>query len=274
MVTRLIAVSMACRPVAASTTATPVMTSWIRPRSVLSIARASLGPAGLPRSRPSMTTSVSAASTTAIGRNCATTRAFLSASLAAASGSGTASRVSSMSLGTTSNETPSEARSSRRRGDAEARTTRVAPPTAADASNDDERVGVRDDPRLSVDRGADVLRDAERMLVRQTVPISQGRCRQTLRDQLVDRLRRLRPWVDLLGGGDEAPRRAEAGDERLVRRHDREDLTQRAMNRGEEVQLVQLGHAGVQGDGATRREAVADERIKLSCKQEARGPFL
>src|SRR5262249_50942425 len=250
MVTRLMAVSTAKRPVALSTTATPVMTSWVRARSVLSIARASSGSAGLPSARPSMTTIVSAPSTTALGRELATTRAFRSASRATASRSGRGSSVSSTSLGATSNATPRDANSSRRRGEADARISGPAPLTGGESdrgyggllvphgeSGHDQRMGVGDDARLGVDRRADVLGDAEGVLMSQTIPVAEDRRRQSFGNELVDDLRRLGPGVDLLGRSDEAPRRAEAGDEGLVRRDHREDFAQRAMDRREEVEL-------------------------------------
>src|SRR5689334_10626352 len=263
MVTRLITVSAASRPLTASTTATPVMTSCVRPQSVWSIARASAASAGLPSARPSMTTIVSAPSTTSAGRIVATALALRRARRLTASGSGTASRVSSTSLGTISNATPSEASSSRRRGEAEARVR----------LRDDQRVRVRDDARLGVDRGPDVLGDAEGVLVREPVPIAEARCRQPLGDELVDDLGRLRPGIDLLCGGDEPPRRAEARDERLVGGHDRKDLAQRAMDRREKVELAELGHTRLQRHRAARRQTITHERVELLRKEEARWPF-
>src|SRR5439155_477652 len=212
----------------------PVMTSWVRPRSARSIVRASSASAGLPRARPSITTIVSAPSTSAAVRDAATVRAFLSARRATASGRATASSVSSTSLAMTSNGTPSDASSSRRRGEAEARIRGTSRPPYQIGGmgefdspmflDDDQRMGVGDDSRLGVDRRADVLRKAERVLVCQPVPVAQRRARQPLGDELVDHLRALGPRIDLLGGGDEAPRRTEAGDERLVGRDHREDL--------------------------------------------------
>ena len=122
MRTRLTTASEASRPVRLSTTATPVMTLWSRPRRRRSIARACSGSAGLPRAAPSRTTTVSAARTTASPARAATTRAFLSASPATASGVGPSSNASSISLGTTSNWEQMPLRSSRLRGDADAST--------------------------------------------------------------------------------------------------------------------------------------------------------
>src|SRR5438034_8210485 len=217
IVTRLMTVSAAWRPLAASSTAMPVMTSWVRPRSARSIVRASSASAGLPRARPSITTIVSAPSTSAAVRDAATVRAFLSARRATASGRATASSVSSTSLAMTSNGTPSDASSSRRRGEAEARIRGTSRPPYQIRGmgefdspmflDDDQRMGVGDDPRLGVDRRADVLRKAERVLVCQPVPVAQRRARQPLGDELVDHLRALGPRIDLLGGGDEAPDR-------------------------------------------------------------------
>src|SRR5438552_569563 len=123
MRTRLATARVASRPVRVSTTATPVMTSCSRPRKRLSIARASSGPAGLPRASPSKTTTVSAARTTAPSTRAATARAFLNASRETASGVGPPGSVSSISLGTTSNSGQIWRRSSRLRGDADASTT-------------------------------------------------------------------------------------------------------------------------------------------------------
>src|SRR2546428_4561373 len=123
MRTRLATARVASRPVRVSTTATPVMTSCSRPRKRLSIARASSGPAGLPRASPSKTTTVSAARTTAPSTRAATARAFLNASWETASGVGPPGSVSSISLGTTSNSGQIWRRSSRLRGDADASTT-------------------------------------------------------------------------------------------------------------------------------------------------------
>src|SRR5213592_2337590 len=99
------------------------MTSCSRPQSRRSIARASSGPAGLPKATPSRTTSVSAARTTAPSARTATACAFLNASPATASGVGSPQSVSSISLGTTSNSGQIWRRSSRLRGDADASTT-------------------------------------------------------------------------------------------------------------------------------------------------------
>src|SRR2546428_151128 len=123
MRTRLATARVASRPVRVSTTATPVMTSCSRPRKRLSIARASSGPAGLPRASPSKTTTVSAARTTAPSTRAATARAFLNASRETASGVGPPGSDSSISLGTTSNSGQIWRRSSRLRGDADASTT-------------------------------------------------------------------------------------------------------------------------------------------------------
>src|SRR5256712_12190122 len=123
MRTRLATARVASRPVRVSTTATPVMTSCSRPRKRLSIARASSGPAGLPRASPSKTTTVSAARTTAPSTRAATARAFLNASRETTSGVGPPGSVSSISLGTTSNSGQIWRRSSRLPGEADASTT-------------------------------------------------------------------------------------------------------------------------------------------------------
>ena len=126
VMTGITTVAEAARPVSPSTIAMPVMTSCCRPRRRTSMARASSPLDGLPSAMPSMTTTVSAARTTAAPAWRATARAFRSASPATASGVGPPSSVSSISLGITSNSARIPRRSSRRRGDRDARINLMA----------------------------------------------------------------------------------------------------------------------------------------------------
>src|SRR5687767_8710979 len=137
---------------------------------------------------------------------------------------------------------------------------------------DDQGVRVGDNAALRVDLGADELGQAEAVLVRLAVPVGK-RALDALGHQLVDHLHRLLARVDLLGRGDEAPRRAEARDEGLVARHHRKDVAQRAVDGREEVQLAHLRHARLHGHGTARREPVADERVELLGEEHARRPL-
>src|SRR5262249_26734080 len=123
MNTRVTTAVAASRPLAASTTPTPVMTSWPRPRKRRSIERASSGPVGLPSGWPSTTTTVSAPRTTPSPTRPATARALRRASAATGSGVIGAGSDSSTSEGTTTKSRTSRARSSRPRGEADARIT-------------------------------------------------------------------------------------------------------------------------------------------------------
>src|SRR6266571_1063035 len=123
MNTRVTTAVAASRPLAASTTPTPVMTSWLRPRRRRSMAHASSWLVGLPSGWPSTTTIVSAPSTTPSVTRPATARAFLSASAATGAGVIGAASASSTFDGTTTKSRISRARSSRLRGEAEARMT-------------------------------------------------------------------------------------------------------------------------------------------------------
>ena len=80
MVTRVASKADALSPVAASTTATPVITICVLPRSARSVASASRASAGLPYTTPSSATTVSAPSAKPEACSTATARALRSAS--------------------------------------------------------------------------------------------------------------------------------------------------------------------------------------------------
>src|SRR6185295_12088597 len=263
MRTRLVTAVRSARPLRASTTATPVITSCSRPRRRRSIARACAGSAGLPSASPSIVTTVSAPRTMPSRRRAATARALSSARCATASASGPGASVSSRSAGITVNSATRERSSSRRLGEAEARIR-----MAGGVLGDDQRVGVGDDARLGVDRRPDVLGQVERMLVGLSIPVPHGSL-DSLADEPVDILDGLLAGVHLLGGGDEAPRRAEAGDEGLIARHHRKHLAERPVNGGIEVQLAELGHPGLECHGAARHQPVTDQRVELLGEEQA-----
>ncbi len=106
-------------------TATAVNTVCVRPLSCRSILAASGALDGLPSTSSSITTIVSAESTTASGCRAAITAPFSRASRSACAIGGSPARYdSSMSAGSTSCAMPIMVRSSRRRGELDARITR------------------------------------------------------------------------------------------------------------------------------------------------------
>src|SRR5262245_23383834 len=254
-------------PVSTATVATPVITRWQRPDRRPSMERASRSSSGLPSDAPSRTTSVSAARTVPAVCSAATARALRRASWTAAAGDGGPSRVSSAPDGTTSNSGQRKRSSSRRRGEAEARITR--PAATRPASRDDQRIRVGDDAGLGVDGAADELRQAERVPVRLAVPVREVPA-HAVGDAAVDLGRALSAGIVLSRGGDEPPRRAEAGDERLVARHHREHLAEGAVDAAEEVQLTDLRHAGLHGHGPAGGEPIAHETVELPGEEQAR----
>src|SRR3989442_4074804 len=155
------------------------------------------------------------------------------------------------------------------------RTTSPRPRGAATrpGSGDDQRTRVGHDASLRVDRLADVPGQRERVLMGEPVPVIEAAL-DTLVDEPVDGGRILPPWVDLLRGENEAPGRAEAGDEALVARDDGEDLPQRPVHGGEERQIGHLGHAGLHGERPGRRQAVVDDLVELFAVEQAGGPLL
>src|SRR6185436_4669520 len=277
MRTWLTTASASSRPAGStSRSTTAVTTSWLRPRRARSIARASLREAGLPRGRPSSTTSVSAPRTRAdvspaAWSRAATSAAFAWARLAASVGAGTpGGSGSSIPLGRTSNGTPRRSRSSRRRGEAEARIRRTAgaAPAAAGLLADDEGLGVGDDaPRVGDDL-PEKDGQAQHVLVRESV-VEAHRPLHALSDPLIDDGRRQGRGVVALAAHREAPWGPQARDEGLVRPHEREDGLKRPVHRGVEVQLAELRHARLQRQRAVGRQTVAEELIELPGEQEA-----
>src|SRR5215813_5412406 len=180
MRTRLMTVVASSRPVRAFTTATPVRTSCSLALRRRSIPRASATSAGLPRTSPPTTTTVSAPRMTPSPRRAATARALSRARRATACGKGPGDRVSSMSAGTTWNSEQRELSNSRRLGEAEAR-TRIATPL-----RDDQGVGIVHDASLRVDGRPDVLGEVEGVLMGVAVPVRQLAL-DAVRDEPVDR---------------------------------------------------------------------------------------
>ncbi len=108
------------------------------------------------------------------------------------------------------------------------------------------------------------------MQVRGTVPVAEGIRVHARGYQGVDLGSRLRARVGALGGQDEAPWSAEAGDEALVRRDGREDLAEGPVHRAIEEQLVDLGHAGLHGHDPVVRQPIADQGVELGGEEQAR----
>src|SRR6266850_2438536 len=263
MRTRLTTEAASSCPVRPSTTATPVRTSCSRARRRRSMPRAASASAGLPSTSEPTTTIVSAPRITPSPSRAATARALSSARRATAWANGPDVRVSSISAGTTWNSEQRELSNSRRLGEAEAR-TRIARPL-----RDDQRVGIGHHAGLRVNGRPDVLGEVEGVLVRVAVPVGQ-RALDAVGDEPIDRGSVLLHGIDLLGGRDEAPRRAEAGDESLVARDHREDALEGPVDGAEESQLADLGHPGLHGHGAAGREPVADQRVELLGEEQAR----
>jgi len=118
---------VALEPVAARLTAMPVNTVWVRPDKSRSIRRESWRSFGLLSTAPSMKTVVSAPKMRDSGRREATQSAFNAALCRTIMrGSAVGSSNSVTSGGITSKATPSLDKSSRRRGEAEARIKEVA----------------------------------------------------------------------------------------------------------------------------------------------------
>src|SRR5262245_54441828 len=117
---------------------------------------------------------------------------------------------------------------------------------------------IRDHAVAGVERAAEELRQAEGVQMRLPVPVLESVRVQTLRDQSIDVGGGLLARVLPLPGENEAPGRAETGDEPLVGRHDGEDLAESAMDGGEEEDLVDLRHARLHRHHALYGEPVAD----------------
>src|SRR4030095_16471515 len=261
MRTRLATEVVSALPERPSTTAMPVMTSCSRARRRRSIPRAVSASAGVPSTPPPTTTMVSAPRITPSRSRAATAWALPRARRATAWGRGPDVRFSSISRGTTWNSEQRELSNSRRLGEAEAR-TRIARPL-----RDDQRVGIGHDAGLRVDGRPGVLGEVEGVLMGVPVPVGE-RALDPVGDEPIDRGPVLLHGIDLLGGGDETPRRAEARDESLVARHARKDLSEGRVDRAEEAQLANLGHSGLHGHGATGGEPVADQRVELLGEQK------